>query len=177
MSVHPDLAAVHPEVAIDDVDDGLIGRRSMLRNAGIAAGVAALAKVVATAPTDAAESISGSWMIDRQDESTPSPIRGVFSFAGGGVVTYIDIAPANGGAPAMGTWASSDDGSFRATFWAGGDADPATNTPSFTAEARAVINVDADTMSGTYVNSIFDPATDATLAVLNGTFTGSRIVA
>jgi hypothetical protein len=150
-----------------------MGRRLMLRRAGVAAGTVVLAAVgVAeharggTEPPDAAhtaELLTGSWMIDRRDDATPPQARGVFSFTVGGVVIYHDIAPV--GTTLTGTWAAAPDRASTATFWTGFDADPVAGTPSVTARVRANISVDGDRLSGTYDTTLYDAATDAELIV------------
>lgn len=168
--------------ATDDMDQP-ITRRFMLRHAGIAAGTAALATVgianharggTEPPPTaNTAEQLTGSWMIDRRDDGTPPQARGVFSFTAGGVVIYHDITPV--GTLLTGTWTAADDGTGTATFWTGFDPDPAAGTPRVTAQVRAVMRVDGDTLSGTYTTTVYDTATQAEMIELTGTYTGTRI--
>jgi hypothetical protein len=178
------MDTTHNPTSSGNTDEPQLGRRLMLRRAGVAAGTVALATVgVAehasggTEPPDAAhtaELLTGSWMIDRQDNATPPQARGVFSFTAGGVVIYHDIAPV--GTTLTGTWAAAPARTSTATFWTGFDADPDAGTPSVTARVRATINIDdSDRLSGTYDTTLYDAATDAELIVFNGTFTGSRI--
>ena len=79
-----------------------------------------------------ADHVVGSWLIEREDERTPSPTRGVFSFTDGGVVIHHDIAPVDAGV-ATGAWRGASDGSVVARFWEGVAADPSQGTPATTA--------------------------------------------
>ena len=81
------------------MDERTMNRRGVLRGAG-AAGAVALAGVAGASPAMASEKrdrgVAGSWMVTHQDDppGDPTPIKGVVSFAEGGVLINHDISPA-----------------------------------------------------------------------------------
>ena len=99
----------------------VMGRRQVLRGAGVAAGGVAIAGFAMASPAMASDDshggLNGSWMVTRQDDGAPQKVMLVLSLAGGNVVISHDINPA--GPPFTGTWAQRDDNGFRATFWTG----------------------------------------------------------
>lgn len=161
------------------MDERTMNRRGALRGAGAVSAVA-LAGVAGASPALASEKgnrgLTGSWMTTHQDDppGDPTPIKGVVSFAEGGVLISHDISPA--GPPATGTWARQGSDRFKGTFWSGfpGDGGPGTPGPTFRVKVRG--RVRKDTISGTYRFTVFDP-TGAEDASGTGTFSGERIEA
>ena len=154
----------------------LIDRRGILRGAGAAAGGAAVGAAAFAGPASADDNggsmLSGSWLIVRQDDGTPTTTTGVLSFAGGNVLIEHDINPA--GPPFTGTWQRRDDHRFRATFWSG----EAGNGPGQlgpTVQVRLRGQIRHGNLTATYTFTAFDPATGATVdsgtgKVLSGHF-------
>ncbi len=143
------------------MDERTLGRRQMLRGAGVvaAAGGAAVAGIGVASPAMASNDdgggLSGSWMITRQDDGDPTQVQGVLSFAGGGVIVEHDIGPA--GPPFTGTWARRG-GGFRATFWSGFPGEGGPGSPGVTVRVRLIGRVEHRTISGTYTVAVFDPS-------------------
>jgi len=111
---------VETEEEIEMTEDS-VGRRHLLRGAGVAAGGVALSGVALASPASAGEfhedgDVSGSWRVnvhnDNGDESDS-----ILSFAAGHVCIVHDIRPA--GPPFTGTWRSGRDDRFRATVLTG----------------------------------------------------------
>jgi len=115
-------------------------------------------------------------MITHQDDppGEPTPIRGVASFAEGGVLINHDILPA--GPPGTGTWARQGSDRFKGTFWTGFPGDGGPGTPGGTLQVRIRGRVRKDKISGTYRFTVFDPA-GAQVQSGTGTFNGERIEA
>jgi hypothetical protein len=99
--------------------ENTIGRRRMLRGAGVAVGGAAIISVGLGSPALATSKngVAGSWMIVHRDEADPTPVTAVISFADGGVFISHDISPA--GPPFTGSWKRQGGHRFSATFWSG----------------------------------------------------------
>jgi hypothetical protein len=156
-----------------------IDRRQVLRGAGVAAGGAAVGAVAfatpASAHEDRGESLSGSWLIVRQDDGTPAKTTGVLSFAGGNVLVEHDINPA--GPPFTGTWQRQDDHRFRATFWTGQAGNgPGQAGPTVRVRLRGQIR--HGNLTATYIFTVFDPSTGATVQSGTGkVLSGHRIEA
>lgn len=156
-----------------------IGRRHVLRNAGIAAGGALLATAATSSPalagrdeTDHASALTGGWFLDRQD-AVSGTVRGVVTFGAGGTVHYQDIAPASV-VVLTGSW-SRTGRAFRFEMWAGVAADTATGAPAITVRIQGTLTVTARTFTSPYAVTWFDPATQSELFGFNGTATGTRI--
>jgi hypothetical protein len=152
-----------------------VGRRQMLQGAGVAAGGLAVSGIALASPAMAADSagVTGSWLIQRQDDGDTARITSVLSFAAGGVIVAHDISPA--GPPFTGTWKSEADGRFSATFWTGfpGDTGPGSAGPTVRVRARG--RVEDGVLSGTYRVTLFAPTTDEVLETTTGSFRGRRI--
>ena len=159
-----------------------IGRRQMLRGAGIAAGGVAVATVGMAAPAKADDGdknggLLGAWMITRQDDGDSRMITGVASFAAGGVALFQDINPA--GPAFAGAFKQGDHKKFRSTIISGSNADVAfPGAPALTQTVHTQGTRDHDMISGTYSAVASDAATGDPLGPpLTGTFTGIRIEA
>ena len=98
-----------------------VGRRHLLRGAGVAAGGVALSGVALASPASAGEShenrdVSGSWRVNVHNDNGDESVS-ILSFAAGDVCIVHDISPA--GPPFTGTWRPGRNGSFRATVLTG----------------------------------------------------------
>ena len=161
--------------------ENVINRRNVLRGAGIAATGAAVGAVGFAGPASASsgghdhhDSLSGSWLIVRQDDGTPTKISAVLSFASGGVIISHDINPA--GPPFTGTWENSDHHGFEATFWTGTSGGP--NEPGQTIRVQVRGRVDHDNMTAWYRFTVYDQTTGGVLATGTGkVLSGRRIPA
>jgi hypothetical protein len=157
----------------------VIGRRDVLRGAGVVAAGATIGTLGIASPALATEdrgnNLSGSWLITRQDKGSPTTTKAVLSLALGDVIVVHDIQPA--GPPFTGTWRNAGPG-FRATFWTGSTGE-APGEPGPTIRVRITSGrVTRGMISGSYVFDVFLP--DGTLAPDqsgSGTFTGNRIIA
>jgi hypothetical protein len=156
--------------------DNTIDRRQMLRGAGVAVGGVAITSVGLSSPALAKtkQRVTGSWMIVHHDETDPTPVTAVISFAEGGVFISHDISPA--GPPFTGSWEREGGDRFRATFWSGfpGDEGPGSLGP--TLRIRATGQVERATISGSFTFTVFAPTGDE-LESADGTFSGTRIEA
>lgn len=153
-----------------------VGRRNLLRGAGIAAGGVALSGVALASPAAAGEShghreLSGSWRVnvhgDNGDETDS-----IISFAAGDVCVVHDISPA--GPPFTGTWRSHD-GSFRATVLTG-TAGEGPGSPGVVIELKLRGAVRHHKLSGSFTYSVTDSAGHVVDSG-SGTFEGERIEA
>jgi hypothetical protein len=157
-----------------------IGRRQVLRGAGVAAGGIAVGSVglaspaMASASSDDEQGLAGSWRIMRQDEGNPQRVTTVLSFTDGGVTISHDISPA--GPPFTGAWRELEDDRFRAVFWSGFPGEDF-ESPGPTARVRARGRVTDDRIAGSYTFTVFAPGSDEVLESGSGTFQGFRIVA
>lgn len=160
-----------------------LDRRWMLRGAG-AAGAAMVGGIALAGAAPANErgstdmrrnSVEGSWLIEHQDDPAAenTPVRGVSSFAAGGVYTGFDLAPPS--PPGGGSWAQTGAGTFRATFWQGAGGGP--GEPAVVIRVRPRGRVNGDRISGTYRVQVWDAATGAVLQSGTGRFWGTRIEA
>jgi hypothetical protein len=159
------------------MDERTLGRRQVLRRAGVVAtGGAAVAGLGLASPAiasgDDGGGLAGSWMITRQDDGDPTEVQAVLSFAAGGVIVEHDIGPA--GPPFTGTWARRGGGRFRATFWSGFPGEGGPGSPGVTVRVRLVGRVEHSTISGTYTVAVFDP-TGAQIEAATGRFSGRPI--
>ena len=156
----------------------VMGRRQVLRGAGVAAGGVAIAGFAMASPAMASDDshggLNGSWMVTRQDDGDPQKVMLVLSLAGGNVIISHDINPA--GPPFTGTWAQRDDNNgFRATFWTGLAGGGPGSGPGPTIRVVLEGRVQHHTMSGTYTGTVFDPTTGDEIQTITGSFTGTRI--
>jgi hypothetical protein len=164
------------------MSDAGVGRRQLLRGAGVAAGGAAITGIALAAPAMAngddgghGGRLAGSWLGSRQDDPSPDDpepevVSVVLSFGGGNVFITKDNLPA--GPPFTGTWARVGRRGFRATFWSGfpggpPDADPP--EPPVAVVVHLSGRLEGGTLTGTYSGDV--------LTEINGTpvfsFTGS----
>jgi hypothetical protein len=152
-----------------------VGRRQVLRGAGVAAGGMAVGGIALASPAMATDGhgLSGSWLVWRQDEGDPTRVTTVLSFAAGGVIVSHDISPA--GPPFTGTWEWEGDGRFSATIWSGfpGDTGPGSAGPTVRVRLRG--RVEEGVLSGTYRVTVFAPTSDEVLVRNTGSFRGRRI--
>lgn len=155
----------------------VIDRRQVLRGAGFAAGGAAVGVAAFAAPAAAHDNrggtLSGSWLITRQDDGAPSTTAGVLSFAGGNVMVEHDINPA--GPPFTGTWEGHDDHRFRATFWSG-QAGNGPNQAGPTIRVRLRGQVRRGNLTGTYTFTAFDPSTGAPVQTGTGKVLSGKLI-
>ena len=154
-----------------------VGRRNVLRGAGVAAGGVALSGVALASPASAGEShgderLSGSWRANVHNDDGDESVS-VLSFAAGQVCVVHDISPA--GPPFTGTWRSGRHGSFRATVLTGFPGD-GPDTPGPVIELKLFGNVRHDQLSGSFTFRVTDPAGNEA-GTGSGTFDGERIEA
>ena len=163
------------------METGVIGRRQVLRGAGVAAGGVAVGGLGLASPAAAASDddsrrggLTGSYLVTRQDDGDPTRVQAVLSFADGDVFVAHDINPA--GPPFTGTWERTGGGAFRATFWTGFPGEGGPGSAGGTIRVRARGEVDDGVLRGTYRVTAFDPSG---AVVFNGTgrFRGRRIAA
>lgn len=159
------------------MSDNAVGRRQVLRGAGVAAGAAAIAGIALASPAmanddDRGRGLAGSWLATRQDDDAPDEVLVVLSFGGGDVFISHDIRPA--GPPFTGTWIQRGRNRFRATFWTGFPGEEGPGSPGDTVVVHAEGRVENGTLSGTYTATVFDP-TGAEGPSFPGSFSGQRI--
>jgi len=145
-----------------------VGRRHVLRRAGVAAGGVAVAGLGLATPAiaDEDDELNGSWMVTANDAQETQLVA---SFAGGGVLISYAINPA--GPPFIGTWSRQRDGGFRGELWAGYPGEGAPGKPGPIAQIIAHGHVEGRTIVGSY--SITDyPSTGKPVV---GEFKGERI--
>ena len=154
-----------------------VGRRSVLRNAGIAAGGAVLGGTALASPAAASErhrddDLSGSWLVNVHNDTGAESVS-VLSFAAGDVCVVHDISPA--GPPFTGTWRSHRHDSFRATVLTGTPGD-GPGSPGAVIELKLRGAVRHDRVSGSFTFTVTGP--DGTeLDRGSGTFDGRPIEA
>jgi hypothetical protein len=151
----------------------------MLRNAGVAVGGVAVTSLALASPAQASDdrqdgNVTGSWLITRQDTGDPTKVKGVLSFASGGVLVEHDINPA--GPPFTGTWAAREDHGFRSTSWSGFPGEGGPGAPGASVRVRLVGSVKHGKLSATYTVAVFDPA-GVQVDSATGSLTGQRIAA
>jgi hypothetical protein len=170
----------------EDTMDGdtSIGRRKLLVGAGAGLGALALASVPAVASADPEKkgrgSLTGSWLLNTTFTTNnpafpaPPPSTDVNSFADGGVFSVIVLGP-SGSFPALGTWESTGDRSFRVTLW---QSIPVPNGPTFAVRAIQTGSFSGDKMETT-ANYELRFASDLDTVVSTGTSksSGNRITA
>ena len=152
-----------------------VGRRNVLRGAGVAGGVA-LSGVALASPASAGESqgnehLSGSWRVNVHNDDGDESVS-ILSFAAGQVCVVHDISPA--GPPFTGTW--------RSGRWLvpGHRADRlrrnGPDTPGPVIELKLFGNVRHGQLSGSFTFRVTDPAGNEA-DTGSGTFDGERIEA
>ncbi|NUO35592.1 MAG: hypothetical protein HOP97_09570 [Terrabacter sp.] len=159
------------------MDQQVMNRRRVLAGAGAAGAVAvgSVAGASSASASDGGPRPSGSWVINRKDDPPSTDMaKTVVSFAAGRVIVVHDIAPA--GPPGTGTWASSGDGGFKATFWFGQPGPGGPGSPGVTIRVRVRGKARRYTISGTYRFSVFDPS-GAVVQSGTGSFSGHPIEA
>ena len=154
----------------------VVGRRQVLRGAGVATGAAAVGVAL---PSSASASdghhhgrLAGSWLVVHQDDpgGDPTKVQGVVSFAGGGVLISHDINPA--GPPQTGTWEPRKGNRFKGTMW-GGQPGDGPGSPGVTVRIRLWGAHHRDSIWGTYAFTVFGPG--GVVASGTGKFKGSPI--
>jgi hypothetical protein len=155
-----------------------IGRRKLLVGAGAGLGALALASVPAVASADPERKgkggLTGSWLLNTTFTTNnpafpaPPPSTDVNSFAAGGVFSLLVLGP-GGGFPALGTWESTGDHSFRVTLW---QSVPVPNGPTFAVRAIQIGSFSGDQMEATSTYELFF-ASDLKTVVSTGTSTSS----
>ena len=154
-----------------------LGRRQMLRRAGVMTGGAVVASAAVASPAlaDGSDSsgIVGGWLVDREDPSSGFRAHGVFTFAAGGVVHYQDIFVVN--ALLHGSWKAGSGRTFRYEMWGGLPADPVTATPALTARVAGPGTYTRRTFTNPYVVTLFDAASGNEVFRYEGVATGTRI--
>ena len=154
-----------------------VGRRNVLRGAGIAAGGVALTGVALTSPASAGEhqghrGLSGSWQVNVHNDDGDESIS-ILSFAAGDVCVVHDISPA--GPPFTGTWRAGRHGSFRATVLTGFPGEgPGAAGPVIELKLRGAVH--HHELSGTFTFRVTDPDGNE-IDSGSGTFDGRRIEA
>ena len=152
-----------------------VGRRNVLRGAGVAGGVA-LSGVALASPASAGEShgdghLSGSWRVNVHNDDGAESVS-ILSFAAGQVCIVHDISPA--GPPFTGTWRFRG-GSFRATVLTG-SAGNGPDSPGPVIELKLMGRVRHGQLSGSFTFRVTDPAGNE-VDNGSGTFDGERIEA
>jgi hypothetical protein len=154
-----------------------VGRRNVLRSAGMAAGGVALGGVALGSPAVAGErhhdrDVSGSWRVNVHNDDGEESVS-VLSFAAGDVCIVHDISPA--GPPFTGTWREGRHDSFRATVLTGTPGDgPGSAGTIIELKLRGAVR--HHRVRGSFTFRVTD-ATDKVLATGSGTFDGRRIEA
>ena len=153
-----------------------VGRRSLLRSAGIAAGGSVLGGVAVASPAAASgrrsdRDVSGSWLVDVHNDDGDDSVS-VLSFAAGDVCVVHDISPA--GPPFTGTWRAGRHGSFRATVLTGTPGEGGPGSAGAVIELKLRGAVRHDRVAGTFTFTVSDPAGNE-LARGSGTFEGRPI--
>ncbi len=161
------------------MESAQIGRRSVLRKAGVALGGAALATAAVASPAfagtdsrDDSPTLTGGWLSDRQDVGSDFKNRGVFVFAAGGAMHYQDIFPVN--IVLHGAWVGSDR-RFRYEMWGGIPEDPASGAPAFTVRVSGPVTVSRRSFTNPYIVAFFDPVSGSELFRLDGVAKATRI--
>jgi hypothetical protein len=169
------------------MDDNVIERRHLLRNAGlVAGGAAAVSGLGATAMPASADDdghhghhghhgtgLLGSWLVDVRNADGSTSVS-ILSFAAGGVAIVHDISPA--GPPFTGSWESGARDSWQATVWTGFPGETGPGSPGSTIKLRLRGTVDKHRMRGSFVFASFDPE-GSEVGRGSGTFRGRRVEA
>ena len=154
-----------------------VGRRNLLRGAGVAAGGVALSGVALASPASAGElhddrDVSGSWRVNVHNDNGDETVS-ILSFAAGDVCVVHDISPA--GPPFTGTWRPGRDGSFRATVLTGTPGD-GPGSPGVVIELKLRGRVRNDEIRGSFTFTVTD-ASGTQVDSGSGTFDGQPVEA
>jgi hypothetical protein len=125
--------------------------------------------VLASGSGDRSRTMTGVWKVHRTD--TGGDYDGIFAFASGGVVTYLDINPV-APRPLIGVW-SEGRSRFAWEIWTGFEADPAMSTPAATAQVLGFGTRGAHAFTSTYTVNFFDAASNDLLFGYDGTASGN----
>ena len=155
-----------------------LGRRSVLRNAGIAAGGAVLGGAALASPASATgrhehDEITGSWRVDVHNDDGSETVS-ILSFAAGQVCIVHDISPA--GPPFTGTWRSGRHGWFKATVLTGTPGEGGPGSAGVVIELKLRGAARHDFVSGSFTFRVTDPGGNE-VATGSGTFDGPRLEA
>ena len=159
-----------------------MGRRHVLRNAGLAMGGALAATAATASPAFAgsggrddgndAMTLAGAWMIERREPSNGFVGTGVFTFAAGGTMTYIDIAPVT--SLLIGAWAGSGR-RYKYTMWLGLGPDENGAPTNVTVRIGGPIElIDRRHFTHSYRTTFILAATGEEVFTVDGTATGTR---
>ena len=153
------------------------GRRSVLSNAGLAAGGVVLGGVALAQPASATEdhdhnNVAGSWRVDVHNDNGDET-DSIVSFAGGGVGVVQDISPA--GPPVTGSWRMGRYGAFKATVLTG-TAGGGPGSPGVVIELKLRGSVRHGRVTGSFTFVVTDPDGNE-LDTGSGTFEGVRVEA
>lgn len=154
-----------------------VGRRNVLRSAGIAAGGVALSGVALASPASAGDvhrdrELSGSWRVNVHNNDGEESVS-ILSLAAGDVCIVHDISPA--GPPFTGTWRAGRHDSFRATVLTG-TAGEGPGSPGVVIELHLRGAVHHDEVRGSFTFTVTD-AGGHQVDSGSGTFDGKRIEA
>ena len=154
-----------------------VGRRHLLRGAGVAAGGVALSGVALASPASAGQfhgdqEVSGSWRVNVHNNNGDESVS-ILSFADGDVCIVHDISPA--GPPFTGTWRPGRDGSFRATVLTGTQGE-GPNSPGVVIELKLRGRARHDEIRGSFTFTVTD-ASGNEVDSGSGTFDGTPVEA
>ena len=161
------------------MNEDTLGRRSVLRNAGIAAGGAVLGGVALASPASATQrkdhddDVAGSWRVDVHNDDGSETVS-ILSFALGGVCVVHDISPA--GPPFTGTWRAGRHDSFKATVFTGTPGDEGPGSAGVVIELKLRGAVRHDRVAGSFTFRVTDPGGNE-VGTGSGTFDGTRVEA
>jgi hypothetical protein len=160
------------------MEEDTLGRRSVLRNAGLAAGGAVLGGVALASPASATgrhdhDELAGSWRVDVHNDNGDET-DSIISFAGGDVCVVHDISPA--GPPFTGSWRAGRHDSFRATVLTGTPGEDGPGSPGAVIELKLRGAVRHGTIRGSFTYRATDPGGNV-LETGSGTFDGTRVQA
>ncbi len=160
------------------MDERTIGRRGMLRGAGVAAGGAVVGGLALSTPVHAdndrshRSGVEGSWMVTRFDPADGVERTFVFNLARGGVCIMNDISPVF--ITGLGAW-TAHGRRLRATVWVGTEETP--ESPAVTFKVEVDGKVRGDEIAGTFTYTVFLPDRTTQIGDGGGTWEGSRITA
>jgi hypothetical protein len=160
-----------------------LGRRGILRSAGLTVSGAMLGGAAVASPASAHDrhhdhghhhdrDVSGSWRVDVHNDDGSESVS-VLSFAAGDVCIVHDISPA--GPPFTGTWRGGRHDSFRATVLTGFPGD-GPGAPGPVVTLRLDGSVRHHRIRGSYTFTVMSPAGEQ-IDEGSGTFDGRRIEA
>jgi hypothetical protein len=152
--------------------ESTVGRRDVLRRAGVAAGGVALGGAALASPAAAGErDLSGSWRVDVHNDDGSESVS-ILSFAAGDVCIVHDISPA--GPPFTGTWREGRHDSFRATVLTGTAGEEGPGSQGVIIELKLRGAARRYRISGSFTFRVTDAA-GAELFAGSGTFDGKRV--